>query len=364
MRLSRNCDVRRATAFGLAALAVLGCGSPRNDGADVRVERHLAAMGTSLRIEVSAASRPAALAASEAAFRAVRQVEARLSTWNDESELARLNASPVGETVRVSAELREDLEFCQRWQRATDGAFDPNVGALVRAWGLRGAGRVPSSEELEAARSAGDFAHGFALESAGVVRRNARAQLEEGGFGKGVGLDAALHALRERGVSRAVLDLGGQVATLAGTQPLRWSIAHPDDRERAVLAWEFSGGSIATSGNSERSRNVAGQRVGHLLDPRRGSPAEDFGSVSVWAERAADADALSTALFVMGPQASFEFSAARDDIAVVWIERRPTGLVIRASACLRDALTPLVADLEVQFVAERAGELLPPITRP
>lgn len=355
MRCSLNYDAVLGAATALAASSLLACQGPRGEAGSERVERRLAAMGTSLAIEVTAASRPEALGASEAAVRAVKAVEARLSTWIDESELARLNAAPVGAVTTISAELRDDLALCERWWRATDGAFDPNLGALVNAWDLRGEGRVPSNSELDRARSAGNFAQGFAISSAGVVRMRALAQLEEGGFGKGVGLDAALHALRELGVQRAILDLGGQVAALRGPHSVRWSIAHPDERGRAVLAWEFSGGSIATSGNSERSRDVAGTRIGHLLDPRTGAPADDFGSVSVWAASAADADVLSTALFVMGPQASLEFAATRDDFAFVWLERRPSGLAACASARLRDVLTPLVADLELRFVGD-AGE--------
>ncbi len=347
MRLSRN-SARRA-ALRAGALAAL-CGGALAAGAwGERVDRRVGAMGTGLTLEVEARTRAEALAASEAAVRAIGAVEARLSTWRDDSELARLNCAPVGEIVAVSPALRADLELCDRWWRATAGAFDPNVGALVEAWDLRGAGRIPTADQLASARAAGDFAQGFALEPGGCVRRRERARLEEGGFGKGVGLDAALDALRARGVTSAVLDLGGQVALLGGSR-LRWSVAHPQRREQAVLAWDFERGSIATSGNSERARVVDGRRIGHLLDPRSGEPAPDLGSVSVWAERAADADVLSTALFVMGPRKACEFAAARDDFALVWLERTPQGLTVHASESLRTALSVLDGSVQLEFI--------------
>lgn len=87
-----------------------------------------------------------------------------------------------------------------------------------------------------------------------------------------------------------------------------------------------------------------------MLDPRSGEPAPDLGSVSVWAERAADADVLSTALFVMGPRKACEFAAARDDFALVWLERTPQGLTVHASESLRTALSVLDGSVQLEFI--------------
>jgi thiamine biosynthesis lipoprotein len=357
MRLSRNCTIpkagprRGAFAQTLTLACAAACAAPdeARPASPAKVERRLAAMGTTLVVEVEAPTRAVALEASEAAYLALEAVERRLSTWTDESELARVNAAPIGELQPLSPELRADLEVCWRWWRESGGAFDPSVGALVELWDLRGAGRIPSAEELRSAHIPRGLPEAFALEADGVVRRVASARFEEGGFGKGVGLDAALAELRARGISRATLDLGGQVAVLGSAQPVRWSIADPRDRSRAVLAWDLSGGSIATSGNSERARSVGGRRIGHLLDPRTGSPAQDFGSVSVWSAKASDADAFSTALFVMGPDAALVFASSREDLAVVVLEVRAEGLRARASSSLRGRLAPLDPHLDLQF---------------
>src|SRR5262245_2042824 len=131
--------------------------SPAQDPAPATVERHLVSMGTDLALEVTAPTRDQALAASEAAVRAIEAVEARLSTWRDDSELARLNAAPAGQPFALSPELERDLEQARDLWRATDGLFDPGVGALVRAFGLRAGGRTPSEEELARAKAAGGF---------------------------------------------------------------------------------------------------------------------------------------------------------------------------------------------------------------
>ena len=331
-------------ALGLPLLGVgAACASssgPRPDaGVDSRVERRVGAMGTLLSLEVVAPDRPTALRASEAAVRAIEEVEARLSTWREESELARFHRAPVGAPVELSPELAADLARAAELCAWTEGAFDPAVGALVAAWGLRSGGRLPSEDELAAARAASGI---DGLELAGRVARRLRDGLtiEEGGFGKGIGLDAALGALREAGASAALVDLGGQVALLADAGAGdRWiQVAHPRERDAVVLEARIARGSLATTGNAERAVTVGGTRLGHVLDPRTGRPAPDFGSVTVWAADATTADALSTGLFVLGPEGALAFAARHPEVLVLVVEEHGGELSITASEGWRDRL--------------------------
>ena len=314
---------------------------------DVAVERHLAAMGTSLTLEVSAPDRSRALSASERAVRAIEATERRLSTWREDSELAHLNAASPGEAVEIGPALALELAAARRLHVSTEGAFDPGVGALVDAWDLRGKGRIPAAGELAAALEAGglETLDWTALPSSGarVTRRSASMRLEEGAFGKGAGLDRALEELRAAGVVDAFVDLGGQVAVLTspGGSARRAPLAHPDRRDLAVVEVRLTTGSLATSGNSERGVLIDGRSVGHLLDPRTGRPAPDFGSLTVWAPSALDADALSTGLYVMGPDAALTFAAAREDLEVLVLERTAAGLRARRTPGLdARAVTP------------------------
>jgi hypothetical protein len=97
-------------------------------------------------------------------------------------------------------------------------------------------------------------------------------------------------------------------------------IAHPADRDRPLVALALdpgAGGSVATSGNSERGITVGGERRSHLLDPRTGEPAPDFGSLTVWAPTALRADCLSTGLYVLGPEAALAWAAERPGVEVL-----------------------------------------------
>lgn len=321
-----------------------------------RVERRLGAMGTWLELSIEAGERALALAASEEAVRAIEACEARLSTWRDDSELARLNRSPVGVEVTLSGELAADLERARSFWRATEGAFDPGLAALVAAWGLRTGGRAPGPGEIEAALAAGGIA-GFELEGRRAVRRHPLAGVEEGGFGKGVGLDAALAALAAAGIEAARIDLGGQLALLGagGTAVL----GDPRERARGVLELSLAPGSLATSGNSERAILVDGVRRGHLLDPRTGAPAEDFGSLTVWAGEATAADCLSTGLYVLGPERAFRWHAAQGGpgprVELIVLVPRGARLLALASTAWRGHLRPLVPELELVFVDESSS---------
>jgi len=274
------------------------------------VARRLAVMGTTLTLLVSAPTRNRALEASEAAVRALEAAERLLSTWRVDTPLARLNAAAPGEPHEIPAPLFGLLQRVFEWEKATGGAFNPAVGPLVTAWGLRSGGRIPEGRELVAARRASDptlFTFEGSSSSHRVTRREATAGIDEGAWGKGWALDRAAQALRAAGATSFVLDLGGQV--LVGADETTIAVAHPRDRSRAAATLRLRDASASTSGNSERGLTVNGRRIGHLLDPSTGEPAPDFGSVTVVASDGLTADVLSTAFFVLGPEEGLALSA-------------------------------------------------------
>ena len=268
-------------------------------------------MGSVLEVAVKAEDRETALEASQACVLAVDAAERRLSTWRDDSELARLNRTEPGQWEPISLELARDLGAALNWWRATGGAFDPGVGGLVRAWDLRGRGRVPDPQELAVAR-VGTGAEHLEIDGRRARRLLAGLILEEGGFGKGVGLRDGARAALAAGAVCVVLDFGGQVEMAGDCSEHEITIADPLDRSKGVATLRLRRGSVATSGNSERAVVVDGERLGHLLDPRSGRPAADWGSVTVLAQDPVAADCLATALYVMGPE---------DGAA--WLEERP-----------------------------------------
>jgi len=284
---------------------------------------------------------------------AIEAAEARLSTWRGDTELARLNRAPAGAPFALSPALAADLEDAVACARETGGAFDPTVGPLVAAWGLRRGGRVPGNAELERAVAATGVS-GLALDGRTAIRRRADLAIEEGGWGKGAALRDALAALDRPGgacgVRRVLLDLGGQVAVWNAAGSAAWTVdvADPRKRDRAVVALRVDRGSVSTSGNSERGIQVDGKRYGHILDPRTGRPAPDFGSLTVWAADPLLADCLSK-LYVLGPERALAWAAAHprfgSGVEILALVPKGGRIEARASPGLAGRLTALTDDV-------------------
>lgn len=340
----------------LLLLCLLGCstgqaanspGQAANPPGQDTVVREAFLMGTTLRAEVAASERGAAVVAIQQAFDTVALLEGVLSTWREDSEIARLNQAAPGDTVSLSATLADLLSEADRWSRETDGAFDPAIGALMDAWDLRGQGRVPPSTLLAEARAATGFAQfglaGLGGRAARAARRSPAAWLDTGGFGKGVALRAAVAVLRRACAQFGSLNFGGQISVF-GDGPATGSwlvpVAHPEQRDVPVATLRVRDVSVSTSSQSERFVDLHGRRFGHILDPRTGRPVPAWGSVTVVAADAAVADMLSTALFVLGPEGGAAW-ARRHDVAALFLIKRGERLEFRPSPALRPLLMPL-----------------------
>jgi thiamine biosynthesis lipoprotein len=314
---------RDALALSLA----LGAGVPLADA--VEIERARLLMGTTLRVVVQAEDERAAVASAEAAFDAVARVEDVLSTWRPEAQLSRANAAAAMGRAELTPELASWLDVALRHARDTGGAFDPTVGPLIDAWCLRAEGCVPDAVRLAHARAlVGVERVDFDAASRSLRLPGRGAWIDSGGFGKGAALDRAAAALRDRGITAALLDFGGQLLAIGapeGEDTWRVAIADPGNRHAPALELRLRNASASTSAQSEQSFRVeGGRRVGHVLDPRSGGPVSFAGSATVVSAGALEADALSTALLVLGPRDGLAWIRRhRPDLAAAWLEPLP-----------------------------------------
>jgi len=297
----------------LAALALTGSAW----AAEVQRARML--MGTVLTAVVEAPDTVAAAAAIDSAFDEVARLERVMSSWRGDNELSRLNAAGL-EPFRCSPDLYAVLDSALALARDTGGAFDPMVEPLMRAWDVRGAGRVPSAAERGAARALVDW-HGLALDARARTARLERAGMgvDLGGIGKGYALDRVLARLRAARVAEALVDFGGQVAVLTRSERAI-AIADPGDRLRAIVTLPLANGSASTSAQSEHGFTRRGRRYGHIVDPRTGAPVATRASVTVVCASATRADALSTALLVMGRAGAAGWGRDHPEDGVLWLE--------------------------------------------
>lgn len=252
-------------------------------------DREVYAMGTRLKLHLEAAD---PVAAAEVVLAEVERIEAACSTWRSGSEWSRINVAG-GRAVVVDPEWIRLLAQAKEWSRRTQGAFDPVLMALLKAWGLREGGLAPTTiDQAEARRASGATLLELDPLTSTLRLGSPQAGLEEGAFLKGYALDAVRRKAITQGAQNGWADLGGQL--LAWGIPKKVDIADPVQRQTARASVLLSDASLSTSGCSERGR--------HLLDPRTGMPCEAWGSVTVVAASALDADVLSTALYVLGPE--------------------------------------------------------------
>jgi thiamine biosynthesis lipoprotein len=313
----------------LASVFALGA------GANAAISRQVLLMGTRATLTTWDADPARADRRLERVLEQLEDTERWLSTWRPDSEISRMNASAGHGAFRLSARTCTLFHQLDRWVRETDGAFDPAIGALIAAWDIHGDGRIPTSAELRQARAqSGWMRLGFDGVWCTVTLPDGAA-VDVGAFGKGAGIDVVRAAKGD--TAPWLVDLGGQIGAAGSPGPRGWSvaIARPDDRSTALLTVRLTGGSLSTSGGSESDRHVDGRRVGHILDPRTGRPAAFNGTVSVWHDSGLAADALSTALYVMGPARGMAWADAHGVAALFAIPRADGSIDRRTTTAFR-----------------------------
>jgi thiamine biosynthesis lipoprotein len=251
---------------------------------------------------------PRATAAAEAALDLIDALETQLTVYRDESEVSRFNERAAAEPIPVEEQLFGLLQLAQRLTNETAGAFDITAGALVRAWGFhRGPRRVPEPGELAEARSRVGMQHVVLDQENRTVRYHRRGlEINLGSIGKGYALDRAAALLRQEwGIVSGLLHGGHSSVYAMGTEPgstRGWTVGLCDPRqpERRLALLRLRDGALGTSASTYRHLEYNGRKLGHILDPRSGWPAEGIASASAIAPTAAEADALATAFYILG----------------------------------------------------------------
>ena len=292
---------RRTSRLTALAVAVVAAAAAPGD-APITLTQPV--MGTLARITVHAASGDRVSQAMRAAFDRLRELDARFSDYDPQSELSRNPAHP-------SRDLRAILALAEDLRVRTGGAFDHRAGALTKLWReSRRHRRLPMADEIEAARL-GPISYDL------------------GGIAKGFAAEAALHVLKRAGFRRAMVAISGDLC-LGDAPPGRdgWQITvSPGAAKRTLTLRNLC---VSTSGDAEQFFEAGGTRYSHIIDPRSGEAVSWQIGATVIAPRGAAADALATALCVakLDPAVLTQYGAH----AIVWT---PAGMIESPSKRLR-----------------------------
>lgn len=333
------CPGRRrliGAAGALGALALAGCTDPRAPSAVPHAGQRFSGqtMGSSYTVRLAGpALAPARLETLQADVQAALDaVDQRMSLYRPGSELMRFNRHASLTPLALSSELMTVLQAGQRVAALTDGAFDMTVAPLVLAWGFGPEARrgLPDAQRLQQGRAATGHRH-LQLDAArGLATKGMPGlQADLGAIAKGYGVDRAAQLLQAQGVADFMVEVGGEVRTAgrnAQGRPWQIGIEEPDAvPQRARLVVPLSGLAMATSGDYRIYFEEGRRRYSHEIDPASGEPiAHGLASVTVVASDCMQADALATALIVMGPQAGLAL-ARQQGIAAHFIVRGADG---------------------------------------
>jgi thiamine biosynthesis lipoprotein len=332
----------RAVVLAAAAVVIVSCTaapSSQTEPAPRIVERARVSMGSEVRLTAWTADEGNALLAFEHVFEDFDYLDRVLSVWHETSEISRLNAAAGKRPVAIKPEVLEVLETAQQVSRWTGGKFDVTFGALSGLWKFDHDqdNTIPAARDIAARLPLVGYE---ALEidvrrgTAFLRRPGMRAHL--GGIGKGFAVDRAASMLRSHGIEDFLVQAGGDLYASGRHGDRAWRAAIRDPRgEGNIAAMDLVNTTFSTSGDYERFFVRNGRRYHHILDPDTGAPAHGTRSVTIVTARAAIADALSTGVFVLGPDTGMALLEKLPDVEGVIVTE--TGEV-RVSSGLKGRL--------------------------
>lgn len=283
-----------------------------------------AIMGTRIAVSLWAEGETEARSCIGRVMDEMRRVDALMSPFRDDSELARINGAAGRAPVAVNAELFGLIRRALRISALTGGAFDITFASIGYLYDFR-AGRHPDARSLATHLPAVDW-HKVRLDARArsVFLPQPGMRIDLGGIAKGHAVDRGIAILRECGIRSALVSAGGDSRILGDHHGRPWmmGVKNPRQRDGIAVVLPLSDTAISTSGDYERYFIEDGKRYHHILSPRTGQPVRHTMSVTVLGPDATTTDGLSTAFFVLGPERALALCESLPGVEAVIIDAR------------------------------------------
>ena len=270
----------------------------------------------------------------------IRRLERLFSVTMEDSDVSKLNAAAGKEAVDMHIDTQVLLQTGKMLAEETNGTFDIAISPIVKAWGFTEEEHsVPTQEELNTLLPLTDPTD-VILDGGKAYLQKEGMAVDLGGIAKGYASDKLAELLREKGVESAIFSLGGNICTIGmkdDGKPWKTAVQNPLDANDYIGLLEASDTCVITSGGYQRFFEENGKQYHHIIDPATGYPAESgLISVTIVCENGARADALSTALYVMGLDKAVEYWQSQNDFEAIFVTA--DGEVI-ATGGLKDSFT-------------------------
>ncbi len=298
------------------------------------VERAFYVMGTILEFKLYCEDREFCNKAISDAYSEVKRLDDMLSNYKEDSELSEVNSVAGTGKIHVSPEFIELIERSLFFSNLTNGAFDITLGKLIELWRQGQQSKVlPDSETVKKTISDCVGFDKIKLHSKEeLIEINSQCvSIDFGGIGKGYAIDRAVSMLKKKGVESGIINFGGEIFAIGappGGSGWRVGIHNPLNSDEPLSFIEVKDMAVSTSGNYERFFVILGKNYSHIIDPRTGMPVETVPSVTVLSKSATDADALSTAISVMGKDKSADVLKKYENAGLLIVTKQKNGIFI------------------------------------
>jgi FAD:protein FMN transferase len=285
---------------------------------------HQVSMGTTVEITLMGSHEEEVRKAAMQAFQEIRRIEQLMSPKTTSGDVFRINQSAGMEWVTVSPETLDVIRKAKEISTLSEGAFDITVAPLTQIWRTaREKGIPPSAEEVNKLLELVNFREILIAPEGKVFLKKKGMAIDLGGIAKGYAVDKTFEILKSLGHENIIVNAGGDLR--AGgkrlNQPWTIGIQHPRESDKLMAKVLLSDSAMATSGNYERFFMYQGKRYGHIFNPTDGFPTEACQSVSIFHKECMTADALATAVFVLGPEKGYALCQKMDGVHCLLVDQ-------------------------------------------
>jgi FAD:protein FMN transferase len=283
------------------------------------LSRSEAIMGTRCSVELWSEDRVRGEAAITSVFDDMKRIDRLMSTWKEDTEISQVNREAAKHPVKISPELFWLLQESVKYSELTQGAFDITYASVGYLYDFK-KGVHPDPKAIQSALPGINWRH-LVLDAkrTTVFFQRAGMRIDLGGIAKGYSVDKGIEILQKQGITRAMVNAGGDTRIIGDRFGRPWMVGvrDPDHEGKTFLKLPLTDTAFSTSGDYERYFDEDGKRYHHILDPRTGDSARKCRSVTVIAANATRTDALTKSVFIMGPKEGIDFINTLPDVDAV-----------------------------------------------
>lgn len=307
-------------AYGILSvvLFLIGFFIARNSSDEIKtIKRTQILLGTVIEVQIRDVDEQNAEDVITKAFAEVKRIDDLFTTYSEESPVWKLNNSSDS-IISVDPEIYSLIVFCDSITKLSNGSFDLSLDNLTKAWGFyTDDPKLPTKAEIDSALLNSGWQNIVLLGDNKIIKKE-KVRLNFGAIAKGYAVDKAIDVLKNSGIKQAIVNAGGEISVIGNDWVV--GIQHPREINSLIKKIKLDGFTVATSGDYEQYFEVDGNRYHHILDPKTGYPSTGLQSVTIINKSNTFADALATAVFVMGKENGIKLIESLDNTEAMIID--------------------------------------------